>query len=96
MPISENNCVKLGSKTITDTLRGWLTLHRQQVTDGTVIARAIDHSLGGWAAPVRCIDEGDLPIDNNNIENRIRPTALLRSNGCSRARAEAASALPLR
>ena len=29
---------------------------------------------------MRYIDDGDLPIDNNHIENRIRPVARGRSN----------------
>jgi hypothetical protein len=47
---------------------------------GTAIARAIDYSLGRWAALVRFVDDGELPIDNNHIENPIRPMALGRSN----------------
>ena len=35
--------------------------------------KAIEYSLGRWAAT---IDDGELPIDNNHIENRIRPVAL--------------------
>src|SRR5580692_2564664 len=37
---------------------------------------AIEYSLGRWAALVRYLDDGDLPIDNNHVENRIRPVAL--------------------
>jgi len=46
----------------------------------SAIAKAIDYSLGRWAALTRYLDDGDLPIDNNHIENRIRPVALGRSN----------------
>ena len=90
---------QLRSKPITDTLHDWLTLHRQRATDGTAIARAIDYSLGRWAALVRFVDDGDLPIDNNHIENRIRPIALGRSNwlfaGSLRGGQRAAAAMSL-
>jgi hypothetical protein len=44
--------------------------------DGSATARAIDYSLNRWAAPTRFVDDGDLPIDNNWVENQIRPIAL--------------------
>ena len=42
--------------------------------------KAIDYSLKRWKALIRYIDDGNLPIDNNWLENRIRPVALGRSN----------------
>ncbi len=71
---------QLQSRPITDKLREWLLLHRQKATDGTAIAKAIDYSLGRWVALTRFVDDGTLPIDNNWVENRIRPIALGRSN----------------
>jgi transposase len=48
---------------------------------------------------VRYIDDGELPIDNNHIENRIRPVALGRSNwlfaGSLRAGKRAAAVMSL-
>ena len=58
------------------TLRQWLILHRSKVPDGSATAKAIEYSLGRWEALIRYIDDGDLPIDNNWLENRIRPVAL--------------------
>lgn len=63
-----------------DKLREWLVLRRQQATDGTAMAKAIDYNLGRWPALTRFLDDGTLPIDNNWVENRIRPIALGRSN----------------
>ena len=62
-------------------LREWLLLQRLKATDGTAIAKAIDYSLGRWGALTRFLDDGALPIDNNWVENRIRPIALGRSVG---------------
>ena len=71
---------QLRSKPITETLRQWLVLHRQCASDGTAIAKAIDYSLNRWTALMRFLEDGAVPIDNNWIENRIRPIALGRSN----------------
>jgi hypothetical protein len=90
---------QLQSKPIADKLREWLLLHRQKATDGTAIAKAIDYSLGRWQALTRFLDDGTLPIDNNWVENRIRPIALGRSNwlfaGSLRAGKRAAAVMSL-
>jgi transposase len=86
MPLAEN-------------LRQWLTRQRSQVPDGSATAKAIEYSLRRWAALVRYLDDGDLPIDNNHIENRIRPVALGRGNwlfaGSLRAGRRAAAVMTL-
>ena len=51
-----------------------------RVPDGSATAKAINYSLGRWQALTRYIDDGDLPIDNNWLENRIRPIAIGRKN----------------
>ena len=90
---------QLQARPIADKLREWLLLHRQMATDGTAIAKAIDYSLGRWDALMRFLDDGALPIDNNWVENRIRPIALGRSNwlfaGSLRAGKRAAAVMSL-
>ena len=87
------------AKPIAEALREWLTRQRSQVPDGSATMKAIDYSLGRWAALVRYLEDGDLPIDNNHIENRIRPIALGRSNwlfaGSLRAGKRAAAVMSL-
>ena len=61
-------------------LRAWLLAQREQITDGTGTAKAIDYCLKRWPALVRYADDGRLPMDNNRIENQIRPWALGRKN----------------
>ncbi len=82
-----------------DKLHQWLLLQRQRATDGTAIAKAIDYSLGRWPALIRFLDDGTVPIDNNWVENRIRPIALGRSNwlfaGSLRAGKRAAAVMSL-
>jgi transposase len=87
------------SKPIAESLRQWLTRQRNQVPDGSATAKAIEYSLGRWAALIRYLDDGELPIDNNHVENRIRPVALGRSNwlfaGSLRAGQRAATIMSL-
>jgi len=68
------------ARPIADTLHKWLIAHRLKVPDGSASASAIDYSLKRWPALMRYAEDGDLPIDNNWMENRIRPVALGRSN----------------
>ena len=87
------------SRPIADALRQCLTQQRQKMPDGSATARAIDYSLRRWVALVRFIDDGNLPIDNNWVENQIRPIAIGRNNwlfaGSLRAGKRAAAVMSL-
>ncbi|GIZ53268.1 hypothetical protein NCCP691_32820 [Noviherbaspirillum aridicola] len=63
-----------------DTLHVWLLAQRQRVPDGSATAKAIDYSLGRWDALTRYLGDGAIPIDNNWVENQIRPIAIGRNN----------------
>jgi transposase len=87
------------SRPVADALHQWMRQQRQKIPDGSATARAIDYSLNRWAALTRFLDDGDLPIDNNWVENRIRPIALGRQNwlfaGSLRAGKRAAAVMSL-
>jgi transposase len=68
------------AKPIIDRLQHWLIGKRQQVPEGSATAKAIQYSLKRWGALTRYLDDGAVPIDNNWVENQIRPWALGRSN----------------
>tara|TARA_Y100000782_G_scaffold89851_1_gene98049 strand:- start:343 stop:1680 length:1338 start_codon:yes stop_codon:yes gene_type:complete len=68
------------AKPIADALHRWMLAHREKVPNGSATAKALDYSLKRWAALTRYLDDGALPIDNNRVENLIRPWALGRSN----------------
>jgi hypothetical protein len=68
------------AKPLADALQQWMQAHRQKVPDGSGTAKALDYSLKRWAALTRYLDDGAVPIDNNWVENQIRPWALGRSN----------------
>ncbi|MES2952480.1 MAG: IS66 family transposase [Pseudomonadota bacterium] len=87
------------TKPLLDTLREWLLLNRQKITDGSATAKALDYSLRRWDALTRFVHDGQLPVDNNHIENQIRPIAIGRSNwlfaGSLRAGKRAAAVMSL-
>ena len=84
---------------IANALKNWLEAQRARVPDGSAIAKAIDYSRGRWPALTRYLDDGDIPCDNNWVENQIRPIALGRSNwlfaGSLRAGKRAAAIMSL-
>jgi hypothetical protein len=43
--------------------------HRQKVPDGSATAQAIGYSLKRWTPMTRYIDDGDLPIDNQWVDD---------------------------
>jgi transposase len=62
------------------TLHDWLQQTRLRIAPNSTTAKAIDYSLKRWAALTCYAETGDLPIDNNPIENSIRPIALGKKN----------------
>ena len=87
------------SKPLLDALHQWMALQRQKVPDGSATAKALDYSLRRWVALTRFVDDGQLPVDNNWIENQIRPIAIGRNNwlfvGSLRAGQRAAAVMSL-
>jgi len=65
---------------ISKTLHEWMLAQRDLVPDGSATAKALDYSLNRWVALTRYLGDGAVPIDNNQVENQIRPWALGRSN----------------
>ena len=68
------------SRPLWEEMHVWLQLERTRVPDGSAIAKAINYSLNHWVGLGRFLLDGDVPIDNNHVENRIRPWALGRRN----------------
>jgi len=87
------------SKPLAQAFHQWMLLQRRQITDGSATAKALDYSLKRWTALSRFLDDGQLPIDNNWIENQIRPIAIGRNNwlfaGSLRAGQRAAAVMSL-
>jgi hypothetical protein len=57
-----------------------LAAQRQRVPDGSATAKAIDYGVSRWHPTTRHLDNAALRIDNNWVENQIRPIAVGRVN----------------
>ncbi len=79
--------------------KAWLDAQRLTTLGNSGTAKAMDYTLKRWPALVRYVDDGHYPIDNNPIENAIRPIALGRKNwmfvGAERAGHRAAAIMGL-
>ena len=61
-------------------LHAWLLASQPGVAVGSGTAKAIEHALKRWPALQRYAGSGSLPIDNNPVENAIRPIAIGKKN----------------
>ena len=61
-------------------LEAWLKENIIQVLPKSAIGGAIAYTLNLWPRLIRYIDDGRYEIDNNLVENSIRPVALGRKN----------------
>lgn len=59
-----------------DELHAWMQAERSRVPDGGVTAAALDYSLRRWTALGRFLHDGAVSIDNNHLENLMRPWAM--------------------
>lgn len=58
----------------------WLSHTKNQVPPESAIGKAIAYTLKQWPYLIRYIDYGEVEIDNNWVENQIRPFALGKKN----------------
>ncbi|PIL41882.1 IS66 family transposase, partial [Massilia eurypsychrophila] len=76
-------------------LHDWLRAAQSTVATGSGTGKAIDYALKRWSALERYVDSGTRPIDNNPVENTIRPIAIGKKNwlfaGSARAGRRAAA-----
>lgn len=63
-----------------DEFETWLRSQFERVPPNSAIAKAIRYSLSNWTALMRLLYDAQLPMDNNVVENLIRPLAIGRKN----------------
>ena len=68
------------SRPVIDKLQAWLIKTLPRVAPKTKLGEALHYLDKQWPALVRYLDDGRYPIDNNAIENAIRPFAIGRKN----------------
>jgi hypothetical protein len=64
------------AKPLWEQLHAWLQLERSRVPDGGITAKALDYSLKNWPTLTHHLLDGEVSVDNNSLENLIRPWAL--------------------
>lgn len=87
------------AKPLMDKLYHWLIEHKNKVPEGSATSKAINYSVKRFKALSQYINDADIPIDNNWVENQIRPIAVGRKNwlfaGSLRAGKRAAAIMSL-
>lgn len=68
------------AKPIIDELKRWLETTLLSAPPQSPLTRAIHYALNQWPSLNTYLDSGELMIDNNAVENAIRPFALGRKN----------------
>ncbi len=68
------------AKPLLSKIKTWLTEQIQQVLPSSSMGKAIQYMLGQWLRLEKYITNGMVEIDNNLVENAIRPVALGRKN----------------
>src|SRR5208282_5864763 len=68
------------SRPVLQRLRQAMELVRGRTLPQGLLGQAIDYALKRWEALNRFVDDGLLEIDNNLIENAIRPSAVGKRN----------------
>lgn len=61
-------------------IKAWLDEQSRHVLPKSAMGKAIGYALGQWSRLEQYTEQGHLEIDNNWIENEIRPLALGRKN----------------
>jgi hypothetical protein len=71
---------KLAAVPVLNEMERWMKQHVYEVLPKSAIGKAITYTLNSWQNLIRYPDQGRYLIDNNLIENAIRPLALGRKN----------------
>jgi transposase/regulator of replication initiation timing len=68
------------SRMVVERLERALPLLRPRYLPKSPMGQAIHYALNQWPTLVRFLDHGEVEIDNNRVENAIRPTAIGKKN----------------
>ena len=71
---------QLESVPILQEMEIWMRENQVRTLPASSIGKAINYTLNLWKRLIRYVDDGRVEIDNNLIENSIRPIALGRKN----------------
>src|SRR5690606_30701936 len=81
LSVQERHTVRLEEALpIINELGKWLHHERNAVLPKSLIGKAIEYCTNLWSSLMTYLENGDYQIDNNAIENKIRPVAIGRKN----------------
>jgi len=82
-PMSDEQIIELRqaeSKPVLDEIKKWLDDHLNIVTPSSPLGKAISYAYARWNKLSVYVDHARLNIDNNLVENAIRPSVIGRKN----------------
>lgn len=68
------------AKPILDVFAEWLQTNAPKVPPSSLLGKAFSYAIGQWPRLVKYLDDGMLLLDNNILENAIRPFVVGRKN----------------
>lgn len=68
------------AKPVIDKLRQWLDETKPKVPPKSLLGKALHYLNHQWPRLIAYLEDGQYPIDNNRVENAIRPFAIGRKN----------------
>ncbi|WMJ71721.1 IS66 family transposase [Cytophagaceae bacterium ABcell3] len=80
MSFEERKESRLDAKTTLDDLEEWMKNLYPNIAPRSPIGKALEYSLSRWERLSIYLEDGKLEIDNNLVENSIRPVAIGRKN----------------
>ncbi len=65
---------------VLDKIKDWLDKRHYQVLPESLIGKAVNYALKLWRRLIKYVEDGIIPIDNNSVENALRPECLGKKN----------------
>ncbi len=68
------------SAPVMDKIKNWLDTVGITVLPSSPLGKAVDYAMKNWPELILFLEDGRIPIDNNMVENAIRPFVIGRNN----------------
>jgi transposase len=65
---------------VLDKIKDWMDKKAEGILPGGYLGKALHYTLKLWPRLIKYVDDGIIPIDNNGVENALRPECLGKKN----------------